>query len=81
MSPSTDFSRAQRRKTGSSGNTYLEVIGNGDAGWAEEADQSKSLTGFRSDTDQQRLVIVRSLVTGKETPLLGMDAKAGFTLK
>jgi IS30 family transposase len=38
-SPSTNFSMTQRRKTRSSGHTYLEVIGNEDAGWAEEADQ------------------------------------------
>src|ERR687896_624130 len=69
-SPSTNFSMTQRRKTRSSGHTYLEVIGNEDAGWAEEVDQSKSLTGFRSGTDQGRWAIVRSLVIGKETQSL-----------
>jgi hypothetical protein len=29
----------------------LEAMGKEDAGWAEEANQSKSLTGFRSGTD------------------------------
>jgi hypothetical protein len=52
--PSTNFCMAQRRSTRSPGNIYLEVIGNEDTGWAEEADQSKSRTGFRSGTDQQR---------------------------
>jgi ABC-type phosphate transport system ATPase subunit len=71
----------QRRKIISSGNTYPEVIGSEDAGWAEEADQSKSRTGFRSGTDQQRLTIARSLVIGKETRLLGMGTELGFTLR
>jgi hypothetical protein len=71
----------QHRKTRSSGNTCPEVIGNEDAGWAEEADQSKSLTEFRSGTDQQRLATERSLVIGKETPLLGMATELGFTLR
>jgi hypothetical protein len=71
----------QRRRTRSSGNTYLEGIGNEDAGWAAEVDQSKSPTGFRSGTDQGRWAIVRSLVIGKETPLLGMDTELEFTPK
>jgi transposase, IS30 family len=54
---------------------------NEDAGWAEEADQSKSLTGFRSGTDQVRLATERSLVIGKETRLLGMATKPEFTLR
>jgi hypothetical protein len=58
----------QRRKIISSGPTYLEVIGNEDAGWAEEADQSRFLTG-------------RSLAIGKEIQSLGMDTKLGFTLR
>jgi IS30 family transposase len=45
-SPSTNFSMTQRRKTRSSGLTCLEVIGNEDAGWVEEVDQSKSPPGF-----------------------------------
>ena len=65
----------------SSGHTYLEVIGNEGTNWAEEVDQSKSLTEFRSGTDQRRLTIVRSLVIGKGTRLLGMDAELGFTLR
>jgi IS30 family transposase len=73
------YDPGQQRR--SSGHTYLEVIRNEDAGWAEEADQSKSPTGFRSGTDQQRSVTERSLVIGKGTPLLGRATKAGFTLK
>jgi hypothetical protein len=69
------FSMTQRSRTRSSGNTYLEVIGSEDAGWAEEADQSKSLTGFRSGIDQQSLVI------GKETRFLGRATELGFTLR
>jgi hypothetical protein len=55
-------------------------MGNKDAGWAEETDQSKSLTGFRSGADQERLAMVRSLVVGKGTRLLGRDTEPGFTL-
>jgi IS30 family transposase len=73
------YDPGQQRR--SSGHTYLEVTRNEDAGWAEEADQSKSPTGFRSGTDQQRSVTERSLVIGKGTPLLGRATKAGFTLK
>jgi hypothetical protein len=80
-SPSTNFCMTQRRRRRSSGHTYLEVIGNEDAGWAEEVDQSKSPTGFRSGTDQGRLAIGRSLVIGKGTRLLGMDTELGFTPK
>jgi hypothetical protein len=80
-SPSTNFSMTQRRKTRSSGNTYLEVIGNGDAGGAEEADQSTSRTGFPSGTDPQRLATERNLVIGKGTPLLGRATELGFTLR
>jgi hypothetical protein len=80
-SPSTSFCMTQRSKTRSSGNTYLEGIGNEDAGWVEEADQSKSPTEFPSGTDQGRLAIVRSLVIGKETPLLGRATRLGFTLR
>jgi hypothetical protein len=58
----------------------LEAMGNEDAGWAEEANQSKSLTGFRSGTDQGRSAMVRSLVIGKGTRLLGRDTEPGFTL-
>jgi IS30 family transposase len=65
----------------SSGNTYPAGIGNEDAGWAEEADQSTSLIEFPAGTDQWRLTIVRSLVMGKGTPLLGTGTKAGFTLR
>jgi hypothetical protein len=59
----------QRSRTRSSGHTYQEVIGSEAAGWAEEADQSKSLTGFRSGTDQgewnERLLVetVLSMLT------------------
>jgi hypothetical protein len=41
----------QLSRTRSSGNTYPDAIGNEDAGWVEEADQSKSPTGFQSGTD------------------------------
>src|SRR5918997_1913228 len=54
---------------------------NEDAGWAEEADQSKSRAGFPSGTDPQRLTIARSVVMGKETPLLGRGTELGFTLR
>src|ERR687896_276118 len=80
-SPSTSFCMTQNSRTRSSGHTCPAGIGNEDAGWAEEADQSKSPTGFPSGTDQGRLAIVRSLVIGKETPLLGRATKLGFTLR
>jgi transposase, IS30 family len=35
----TNFSMTQGSRRRSSGHTYLEVIGNEDAGWVEEADQ------------------------------------------
>jgi IS30 family transposase len=65
----------------SSGHTYLEVIGNEDAGWAEAVDQSQSRTGFPAGIDQWRLAIGRSLVIGKGTPLLGRAPERGCTLR